>query len=152
MDAPQSIDDRFGPLEVFLLTRHGPVRWSASRDVPQITYFVGQFDKLCLPTDVRGMLDLETLSLSLRQRLVVCDFEHELSDLFPEEPNQFLCGRLSIFKGVVQKRRDQDTFVFYPPFVQENVGKRYRVIDVGGCEGILASLGTMFVCGKSQRL
>ena len=118
MNPAEAINDRLCPFEVFPLAINRPVGRRRCRDVAQIADLVREFDQLCAPADMRGMLDLEALALCLGQRLVIGNFKDDIGDVLAEVLHQFLFGRVGVFDRVVQDGGDQDALILDTRFIE----------------------------------
>jgi len=101
---------------------------------------------------VNVTLDLQELAFGFVERLVVGHFVNDVGDIFAENTYQFLVGRLGIFDRVVEDGRAKHYMVGNTALVDEDVGERDRMVDIGRSAFILAPLVAMLVRGKGQRL
>lgn len=65
MNPAQTIYDRLRPVEVFQIPLDRPVGRRRCRNFAQVADLVGQLHQLCVPANVRSMLDLKPFGLCL---------------------------------------------------------------------------------------
>ena len=104
------------------------------------------------PADGGGVLDLQTLALSLWQGFVVSDLKNDIGNLLPEQLDQFGLGGLGIFKSVMQDGRNQHAIILDKGLIGEDIRQRDRVIDVRGSMNVLAALIAVPVGGEVDGL
>jgi hypothetical protein len=98
------------------------------------------------------VFDLPPLALLAGEALVIRDLLDHRPDL-GAEPRLQLCRRgFSVLDGVMEDGGEERHAVRHAPDAGQELRRGDRVVDVGGCRGILATLETVLVRGEVQGL
>ena len=98
------------------------------------------------------MFDLEAHPLTLRQPLVIRDFQDDARDLLAKNCGQLLRRRFRVFDRVVQDRGLERNGIFNAAHLREQARDPDRVIDVGRCFRAFPPLVPMLHGGEVEGL
>lgn len=152
IDSSQSGDDRQAPVNIFAAALIVPTRRRAVCDIFDVADLVAELYKLGFGRQMRSVLDLQTLSLSLWQRFVVGDLHNDVCDSFAESIGDLVTRHADIFDRIVEDGSDQNVDVIDAAGVCKQICDFERMVYVRFLIVPLAVVTNMTHCGKAGRL